>query len=755
MRWYGKYVNRWRRFMFQRWMYTSHGERSTTEIAAAVDQLIFTALLLDYAKRQKAMQIPNITEICEDLASPTTRELFTSLRGCLPCPILRSVLNPPPSAGDFVIPRTVFESRWEIRLANATWMLLGDKPLPLSLFGDLHQLYVANPLRPPSKHAAAGNMRYERGIHYTPASIVDYLVTTVLKETSWSRPEEENQLPRILDPSCGCGAFLIASLRCLLNRRQSQTARNSRALPLAAQEKLDLVENTIFGLDIDEQAVAWTKRLLLLAVWETLEREESVAGNLRLPQLARNIVCRSFLDPLCCDADDPLCCPIDVILGGPPFVRLAELRRSQPRRIQTFRRQFRSARFGQFDLYMLFIERSLEILRDGGHLGFSVSNTFLRSASGSVIRKIMEKESRIREIVEFDDQQLYPDAATQIALVSLTKGETTSAVRHVWIKGSGQVRGKLGSLVFSNAEPHPSVEIRQLPADRFDSSRWSLASREEQEWLSAIRAVGIPLGGLPVVLGQGISTGADAVFIMREVGRTFPRVVFAKSRVDDKTYRVEGDVTRPIIRGRYVRGFCPPRSPNVCIFPYDNQGRLISEETFQADFPLAFGYLLPHKSALTQRRRGRGTPWYAPMATKPLRLNRTPKLVCGKIDGGAGFTIVEDHVSICHESVVYLAPDSTAPDPYFLLGVLNSDLFWRYAKLTTPTIGRGRHALRLSALRRFPLVLPSSGKPQYTAQRIAELAGRLVRSHAFTQEKQRLKTVLDREVRILYGIHER
>jgi hypothetical protein len=87
-----------------------------------------------------------------------------------------------------------------------------------------------------------------------------------------------------------------------------------------------------------------------------------------------------------------------------------------------------------------------------------------------------------------------------------------------------------------------------------------------------------------------------------------------------------------------------------------------------------------------------------------------------------------------------------------LLGILNSSLFWRYVKLTTPTIGRGRHALRLSALRRSPLVVPPSSAYPVSAGRIAELADQLVNSRASTEDKEGLKTELDREVQVLYGI---
>ena len=104
-------------------------------------------------------------------------------------------------------PIAVFASDWEKRIADALWLVFRDHPLPLSLFGDFHQLCVANPL------GTDASRRYETGIHYTPAPVVDYLVNAVLDRVFAGRSIDEIKRLRILDPSCGCGAFLIAALR--------------------------------------------------------------------------------------------------------------------------------------------------------------------------------------------------------------------------------------------------------------------------------------------------------------------------------------------------------------------------------------------------------------------------------------------------------------------------------------------------------------------------------------------------------------
>ena len=136
-----------------------------------------------------------------------------------------------------------------------------------------------------------------------------------------------------------------------------------------------------------------------------------------------------------------------MIVGGPPFVQLRELHRSQCTQIWDYRKRLRTARRGQFDLYMLFIERALELLTEGGYVGFSVANTFIRTIGGDRIRRLISQRSRVIEIIEFEDKDVYPETVTQIALLSLAKGSPPTRSRHVLIKGTGGLRTKLSRVL--------------------------------------------------------------------------------------------------------------------------------------------------------------------------------------------------------------------------------------------------------------------------------------------------------------------
>ena len=130
-------------------------------------------------------------------------------------------------------------------------------------------------------------------------------------------------------------------------------------------------------------------------------------------------------------------------------MRVQELYRSNPELVNDYRRTFRAARSGQFDLYMLFIEKSIELLVDEGHLSMSVSGSFLRSHSGRSLRNLIADSCNVSEIIEFEDSNLYPNANVPIILLLLRKTSDKSITRHIHVKGKGGLRRKL-----SNVDKH-------------------------------------------------------------------------------------------------------------------------------------------------------------------------------------------------------------------------------------------------------------------------------------------------------------
>ncbi len=748
---YWRYVHRWRRRLSYLWRQDVPGESDGVEIARGVDDLLAITLLLDYFRRSGYADMPPIPEVYEHLSRPTVAAIATAIAATVADPFVSAVLDPQAFADTLPVPRRVVIDNWQRRLGDATWLLYRDRRIPLSLFGDFHQVCTGNPLNTESSDTEGRGKRRERGMFYTPAPIVDYLVATTLAPLLSDRHPEEILQLRVLDPSCGCGAFLIACFRYLsawLEHHPDCDNETARRL------SLELIERVLHGCDIDPGAVSWTIRLQLLAAWETLRSltdSQSVESTLSVPALQDTIRCRSFLDLATVQSSpSPSLLSYDAILGGPPFVRFEQLYNTQRDQLPLYRRRYLSARQGQYDLYMLFIEQALDLLNEGGRVAFSLSNSFLRSDSGRMVRGYIAANACVEEIVEFEDPKTYDDAATQIALLRLRKVIPRCEGRYAVIEGRGRLRRKLEQL--ASDQPDSDISTRSLPPEATASSRWKLASSDDSRWLERVRLSGVPLGRL-VAVEFGLSTGIDRLLLLKKTGQVAGGIVLAKSRDNkDHTIRLEETATRSVVRGHQLRGYQPPKLQHVYPFPYDTKGRAFVEDDLRVRFPLMYAYLLRKQAELSKRTLAKGCPWHSTFCRQPERLAQGPRLLSAKITSGNSFSLIDNSQLLAHNSVVVLTDRRGTLDLYYLLGIVNSKIFTRYVSLTMPKINVGRYSLQLSRLRRFPVPDPENKKTRKTSQAISSLVHDIVQQSLRRPPSQELFTAIDRQVADLYGV---
>jgi hypothetical protein len=582
------------------------------------DDLLTLALLVEFVRNRAPDAIPTLDQLPRRQACFTLGQLCDDLQNTTTCPVLKTVFEPTQYASQCVLPAAVIEHPFWQPIVRVSRRLYGSR-MPITTFGDLHQWCLAvSPAQPPTvkRGARRETRRYDKGIHYTPAALVNYLTAHALAQAFDGLSPEQVPEGRILDPSCGCGIFLVAALRYLF-----AALSKGRQRELSLQERLNLLSRMIFGTDLDAQAVRLTIRALLLTAWEGSGRADELP--VTVPDLSHNIVARDFLLPVTGSAGEG----IHVILGGPPFVRLQQMLHSDPAAVERYKHEFRTARSGQFDLYILFIEKTIDLLAANGFLAFSVSNTFLRSETGHVLRRLIGDQCQVHDIIEFEDSKIYPDAVIQIALVVLQKSVVRSLGRHVWIRGKGLLREKLGALAAQAA--HAQVETRPLSPEVICSGRWLFQSTYETHLLARIQAVGKPLSRLPIHIGKGIVTGVDDVFLVRKLKEGSEGATLVEQRKTGRHLWIESSLLQPIIRNRDIHGYAVPSPSTFCLLPYDALGKLLNEEILQRDFPRAYEYLLANKNRLTTGIRKRLDAWYGLTSAAALRLTTRTKIVGG------------------------------------------------------------------------------------------------------------------------------
>jgi type I restriction-modification system DNA methylase subunit len=285
---------------------------------------------------------------------------------------------------------------------------------------------------------------------------------------------------------------------------------------------LPILIKNIFGVDLDMQAVEIARLNLLLRSLAKRETLPSLTDNIRQgnslisgteeelrgyfgdnwrekkpfnwEQEFKDIVANSGFD---------------VVIGNPPYVRTQTLDKSE---VDYFKQCYGSAT-GHYDIYILFLERALSLLRHGGRLGLILPSKFFQTEYGRGIRNIISQEGMLEHVVNFGPQQIFEESTTYTCLLFLKK-EKMHRFKYAFVKRLYSPAEQLAKI--SSQEKYNSAD---LMVDSVEAPPPS-----EQPWLFTVSATAGIVGKLlenSVALRDmanhifvGPQTDADKVFIL-------------------------------------------------------------------------------------------------------------------------------------------------------------------------------------------------------------------------------------------------
>jgi len=374
--------------------------------------------------------------------------------------------------------------------------------LPADVLGQVYEQFLGKVIRLTPSHRAKVEEKPEvkkaGGVFYTPTFIVNYILEKSLVTKIEGKSPSQLKKIKVLDPACGSGSFLIVAFQKLLDahlewylnndpikhsklRKPALYRASGGVWRLTTGERKRILLNNIYGVDIDRQAVEVTKLSLLLKVLEG-ESEETIGQQLRLwreralPDLVDNIKCgNSLISPgyldshLIPDRDEIIRLNpfdwdkefaeimnnggFDVVIGNPPYVRAGRLRSEK----EYYKLHFQSA-FGAYDIFVLFIERALDLVKNKGLVGFITPNKYFVADYASKLRQMLINKYSIKEIADLGKcKSVFPGALISTAITIIRKSKTTSSLR-------------LKILNDNNVEDILKVPFREIDIDEITTS---------------------------------------------------------------------------------------------------------------------------------------------------------------------------------------------------------------------------------------------------------------------------------------------
>ena len=528
--------------------------------------------------------------------------------------------------------------------------ILGDLYYPRSpyafdavgadILGSVYERFLGSVIRLTPGHQAKVEQKPEvrkaGGVYYTPTYIVDYIVKHTVGALCENKTPGEVAKLRILDPACGSGSFLLGAYQYLLDwhlqwyldhptqhaRREVYQGRNGEWF-LTAEEKRRILTSNLYGVDIDPQAVEVTKLSLMLKVLED-ENREGLAQQLAflrqraLPDLERNIQCgNSLIEPDYFEGrqlgllDDEAWQRVnpfdwserfkgiiksggfDAVIGNPPYIRIQTMKEWAPLEVELYKQRYVSASKGNYDIYVVFVEKGLSLLNRSGRLGYILPHKFFNAQYGEPLRRLISDGRYLSHVVHFGDQQVFAGATTYTCLLFLDKAGSEAVDVH-----------KVTDLAAWRAER--AATTGALPAAHITAGEWNLVVGPGAGLFERLREMPFTLGQVSAKVFQGLVTGADPVYVMPLLGQDKDQVRVLSKALGEQVV-LEGAMTRPLLKGAEIRRYHVEKAENVVLYPYhvkSGSAHLLTELELRHDYPLCWSYLKRARTALEAREGG-------------------------------------------------------------------------------------------------------------------------------------------------------
>jgi Alw26I/Eco31I/Esp3I family type II restriction m6 adenine DNA methyltransferase len=333
-----------------------------------------------------------------------------------------------------------------------------------------------------------------QGLFYTPKTIVRNIVESTLDALGLCNPADYMTL-KVLDPSVGVGTFLAEALDQLTVRALRRQPRHAGCEPVEAatethgETRCDasserdirrhLLENCLYGLDLDATAVRIAQAVLrkraccdadaaiLLShvrlgnslmgatwqepphsareVWNRVHGKaylgKRAPGEREIEQWARDkgVFHWPLEFPEVAAGENA---GFHAIIGNPPYeiMSVKESGIEDRQREQRYFRQMYRTCAGKINSYRLMMERCLELLADGGVLGFIVPATLLADSTAAPLRKmILDGFSVCRCVVIPERARAFQGVTQAFAIVVVRKTGGKGSVCPVSWDGTGSM----------------------------------------------------------------------------------------------------------------------------------------------------------------------------------------------------------------------------------------------------------------------------------------------------------------------------
>ena len=472
--------------------------------------------------------------------------------------------------------------------------------------------------------------RKKDGVFYTPKYITKYIVENTVgklcedKKAEFAIVEEEYFTDKkrqqktklallkklddyrtwmhqitIIDPACGSGAFLNEALNFLIGEHQyidELEAKLTGSSIAFAYHSESILENNLFGVDLNEESVEIAKLSLWLRTAEP---------NRKLNSLNDNIKCGNSL------IDDPEVAGdkafnweqefphifskggFDVVIGNPPYgASFSAIDKNY------LKLKYETVHVRTPESYNYFIKQILEISKTNGICSVIIPSSFLNQIEFEKTRKLILNNHTLNNVLDLGDN-IFSDVSTPTCIIGFNKSKYESIIKY----------SNLTSLN-RNIVPININKISTLisASDLINNQSYSFNYKINNALILKCYENKRSLKDLIEDVATGISPGLGEAFVI-------------DSEIAKNKNIEEVILKKLIIGGEINRYSLKPNSNKKVIY--------FSSKLDIKDFPNSLNHLSQFKEKLDNRveTKSGAIPWYVMLRPRRIKLFDKPKIL--------------------------------------------------------------------------------------------------------------------------------
>ncbi|MDP1760436.1 MAG: TaqI-like C-terminal specificity domain-containing protein, partial [Candidatus Woesebacteria bacterium] len=428
----------------------------------------------------------------------------------------------------------------------------------------------------------------------------------------------------------------------------------------------------------------------------------------------------------------------DVVIGNPPYSRIQGIDKNF---VNIYKKVFKSAT-NKFDLYVLFVEKGVLLLKIKGILNYIMPHKWINAAYGEGLRQLTS--SKLYKFISFRDHQVF-NAATYTSLVWLTT--ESDFTYYIGLDRDLMNNDDLESFLGSIKKDDYSI----IPNSILSKENWTFADKKIQQVLEKLSKQKLTVADIFNNVFMGIITGYDKAFYVEgDLKSDYLHL--------DNGDKIEKEILRPVIKSKGFKRYEPISKQMYIIYPHylaaNSKTKTYSENELKEKYPLAYSHLYKYKEILVKKKIKYGTNennWFAIHNPREIAYFESTKIITPYLSKESNMSLDENGIYFSDANYGLIKNPNNKIDYKYYLAILNSKLFWFFIQNTGAIFGGGYYYFKSSYLKPFPIPL---GENQVLIHRLIKMVNDIInkKSNVLNEGTLTLEKQVDQLVYKLYGL---